>query len=84
MSDEIFLAMMTSFQEMKNIERQLTMISIAISLLGLVVGIVLVWRMNHRYLQEVYMLTFLSDSMIARHKQVQSYIAAISKGSSKD
>jgi cation transporter-like permease len=80
MSDLLFLAMMTSFQEMKDIERQLAMISIAISLLGLAVGAVLIWKMKQRYLQEVYMLTFLSESMIARHKQVQSYLSSLSKG----
>jgi hypothetical protein len=60
------------------------MSNIAISLLSLLVGAVLTWRMKHRYLKEVYMLTFLSSSMITKHKQVQSYLSALSKGRSND
>jgi type III secretory pathway component EscU len=84
MSDQLFMAMMASFNELKDIKSLFDLIGIAVSLLGLAVGTVLIWRMKHRYLQEVYMLTFLSDSMIAKHKQVQSFLAAISKGTPND
>jgi type III secretory pathway component EscU len=84
MSDQLFMAMMASFNELKDIKSLFDLIGIAVSLLGLAIGTVLIWRMKHRYLQEVYMLTFLSDSMIAKHKQVQSFLAAISKGTPND
>jgi hypothetical protein len=61
---------MAKFSDLENIGNHIMEFGVIINFIGLLGGCVLIWRMKQRYLQEVYMLSFLSESMIARNKQI--------------
>jgi hypothetical protein len=60
MSLYLFWDMMAKFEELTAISKHILDYEVAISLIGLLVGSLFIWRMRQRYLQEVYMLSFLS------------------------
>ncbi len=66
MLEEMFAA--SDSQE--RIKRDLLLYSVLMCVLGAVVGLLIISNMKKQYLTEVYMLTFLNDSMITKNKRV--------------
>jgi hypothetical protein len=44
-----------------------------------ILGLVIIHGMKKKYLNEVYMLTFLNESMIIKNKRIESYLDALLK-----
>jgi hypothetical protein len=52
--------MMAKFRGLAAIKIQIMDCGIAITVIGLIIASCLLWKMKKRYLQEVYMLSFLN------------------------
>ena len=42
-------------------------------------GFWLILRMKERYFKEVFMITFLSNDMVAKNKRVESFLESVAK-----
>ena len=44
-----------------------------------ILGFWLILRMKERYFKEVFMITFLSNDMVAKNKRVESFLESVAK-----
>lgn len=66
-------------QDQETIKKDLLLYSVLLCGLGAVIGLLIIGAMKKQYLTEVYMLTFLNDTMITKNKRVESYLESLSK-----
>jgi hypothetical protein len=79
MASSMLASLQDQCEELNAIDRILLKAAIVTCLLGLCTSILIVWRMRERFLMEVYMLSLLSESMIAENKRIESYIDHLEK-----
>ena len=58
------------------------MISVAWGVFTFLLGFWLILRMKERYFKEVFMITFLSNDMVAKNKRVESFLESVAKNES--
>ena len=54
-------------------------VSAAWGVFSCILGFWLILRMKERYFKEVFMITFLSNDMVAKNKRVESFLESIAK-----
>lgn len=66
--------MFSSSGRQEKMKRDLLLYSVLVCMVGAVLGLLIISSMKKQYLTEVYMLTFLNDTMITKNKRVESYL----------
>ena len=71
---------MLSYSQSNAFQReQIVIATIFLSFLGIIIGFTILLRMKRKYLQEVYFLSFLTESMIKKNKRIESYLNMLDK-----
>ena len=65
-------------------EDKLTMLAVSAvwGVVSCILGFWLILRMKERYFKEVFMITFLSNDMVAKNKRVESFLESVAKNES--
>lgn len=78
--EEQLMDQMLSYSQSNAFQReQIVIATIFLSFLGIIIGFTILLRMKRKYLQEVYFLSFLTESMIKKNKRIESYLNMLDK-----